>query len=469
MSITPNAENNATARPAIGPFDRTSDPWVTVARSLLSHFSQISTPCLLFDLDRLDRQIDLWFECMPDVQPHFAIKACDVVGVLKHLKLRGVSFDAATGGELDRLAELGIDGSQIVMTHPIRSEADLLSIATHRPRAIVVQTSDEVHKLFEAGIPGPGYSPLLFIRIALPYSNLNKFGVQCIVPMIRPEGGTTTAFDYRPLKSIFSVATKLAEQTGFAFSGFGFAGHVGTNTTSPSHYQHLLATFRILGQELRSRAGIRVNYFDLGGGYCDGLHADAAGVTQSELLRSVYSSCCRFKEEYGDQTTLIAEPGRFLVADSAAALMRAKVVSEAFFRAIDGAEVFEKHKVIHLDDGVYGNFMGQIHDCRKYDPVPFRLDIHDDFSGDGVACVMWGPTCDSFDRIVPPENYRVPADLRTGDYFLVDCMGAYSTVTATDFNQTQPTSLVVFRQFTDRPPEIAIYSSRSQLLPNPTP
>ena len=197
------------------------------------------------------------------------------------------------------------------MTHPIRNQSDLTAIKKYQPKAIVVQKSDEVKKLAEFGIPNANYSPLLLVRVALPYSNLNKFGVQCIVPVEKKDGsGTTTAFDYRPLKMIYSAANQVEKELGVRFGGFGFAGHVGTNTTRPSHYQHLFGTFRILGRELRERAGIRVNYFDIGGGYCDSLFASSDGTTQRNLLRSIHVASEKFRDEYGDEATIIAEPGR---------------------------------------------------------------------------------------------------------------------------------------------------------------
>jgi ornithine decarboxylase len=266
------------------------------------------------------------------------------------------------------------------------------------------------------------------------------------------------------LKAIYHAALRLHESLGFAYSGYGFAGHVGTNTTSPSHYQHLLGTFRVLGQELRRRAGISIRFFDLGGGYCDGMHAARAGVTQRELLSSIHAACDKFRQEYGDEVTIIAEPGRYMVADTAVVVTRAKGVSEAYFRAVDGVETFERHKVIHLDDGLYGNLMGQVQDGRRYELIPFRLDAADAIGGEGLASAIWGPTCDSFDRIIPPDDYRVPADFSSGDFMMVECMGAYSTVTATEFNRTKPTTIVTYCKTADGGLSYTLYGTNGTTL-----
>ncbi len=432
-------------------------------KSIMESDEAPSTPCVFFDLDRLDQQIELWREEMPGIEPHFAIKACDAVGILQHMHRRGISFDAATGGELDLLSRLGIEGSKIVMTHPIRSDEDLDAIRRCRPMAIVVQSADEVIKLAEAGIPNSDYSPVLLARVALPYSNLNKFGVPCIVPLVGEDGRATTAFDYRPLRRIFETARSIEQQFSVRFQAYGFAGHVGTNTTSASHYLHLLGTFRVLGLELKRRSGIPITLFDLGGGYCDRMHAERDGITQRDLLNVINQAVEKFRSEYGEPVTIIAEPGRYLVADTAIAVTRAKVVTDAHFGAINGAEVYEMHKVIHLDDGVYSNLMGQIHDSRKYRPIPFRLRSSVEISGTPVPCVMWGPTCDSFDRVIPPDDYRVPQGLVTNDLFMIECMGAYTTVTATEFNRTQASKVVLFSR-TEQKIEATVYTPRGEVV-----
>ncbi|PKP67080.1 MAG: ornithine decarboxylase, partial [Alphaproteobacteria bacterium HGW-Alphaproteobacteria-8] len=46
--------------------------------------------------------------------------------------------------------------------------------------------------------------------------------------------------------------------------------------------------------------------------------------------------------------------------------------------------------------------------------------------------VLFGPTCDSMDRL--PGEAMTPADVAEDDFFVFDGMGAYGSVTATQFN-----------------------------------
>lgn len=45
--------------------------------------------------------------------------------------------------------------------------------------------------------------------------------------------------------------------------------------------------------------------------------------------------------------------------------------------------------------------------------------------------VIWGPTCDSIDKII--DNHMIP-ELHVGDWLLIDNAGAYSISLSTGFN-----------------------------------
>lgn len=46
--------------------------------------------------------------------------------------------------------------------------------------------------------------------------------------------------------------------------------------------------------------------------------------------------------------------------------------------------------------------------------------------------VVFGPTCDSVDRL--PGEIDLPSDIAEGDYMVIEGMGAYSMATNTPFN-----------------------------------
>ena len=52
--------------------------------------------------------------------------------------------------------------------------------------------------------------------------------------------------------------------------------------------------------------------------------------------------------------------------------------------------------------------------------------------GERSGRVLFGPTCDSVDRL--PGELALPADIEEGDFVIFHGAGAYSTVTNTRFN-----------------------------------
>ena len=113
----------------------------------------------------------------------------------------------------------------------------------------------------------------------------------------------------------------------------------------------------------------------------------------------------------------MCEPGRGLCADAFTVATRVKALR-------DGVHVF-------LNDGVYGS-LTEMPSIGGIDRIEVIEPSGKPRSGAMVNRIVFGPTCDSIDRL--PGEMMLPTDLAEGDYLLFHCMGAYSTVTNTRFN-----------------------------------
>ncbi len=118
-----------------------------------------------------------------------------------------------------------------------------------------------------------------------------------------------------------------------------------------------------------------------------------------------------------DAPRLVCEPGRAMVAEAFTLAVQVKAVRDC------GA--------LFLNDGIYGALseaplMGAVERLSVIAPDGRRR------RAKPVARVLYGPTCDSVDRL--PEPVALPGDVHEGDYIVFAGMGAYSTVTATRFN-----------------------------------
>lgn len=413
------------------------EPWQRVRRAAMRAFAAgAATPLLLLDLSVLRQQVALWRRCLPDVQPFYAVKANGIPAVVDRLRDEGLGFDAATGGELEQLHAQGVPGARMLCTHPIRDAADLRAVARVRPWALVVQDPEEVHKLAAAGVPCPGYAPTLLVRVALPFSNLDKFGARVLEPVVAP-ARATWRIDAAAVAAVFAAAQRVASGSGVRFGAFGLAGHVGTNCVEVEHFRVLLALFRYLREEM-ARSAVDLAVFDLGGGFCDRATAVAHGATQETVLAAIGAAVAEARQACPG-VRLIAEPGRFFVADAASLVVTVKSVRRLPWRlSVASGHVPCDHLEVHIDDGIYGNLMGQEHDGRRWE---FELlDQRSDAAA--LPAQIWGATCDTFDRIEGLR--RLPADLAAGERLLLAGAGAYTVATSTRFNRTAPTQVFAF-------------------------
>ena len=125
--------------------------------------------------------------------------------------------------------------------------------------------------------------------------------------------------------------------------------------------------------------------------------------------------------------TLLAEPGRYLVADCMTLLTSVVGTAER-----DG-QVWH-----YLDDGVYGSYSN----VMTEDVHPPILGLRELFDGDVTyePVTLAGPTCDSADVIA--RDYPMPP-LGIGDVVVSPMMGAYTAVTSSRFNGIPATPIVM--------------------------
>jgi ornithine decarboxylase len=84
-----------------------------------------------------------------------------------------------------------------------------------------------------------------------------------------------------------------------------------------------------------------------------------------------------------------------------------------------------------MNDGVYGLF-DELPVIGLIDRIETMSPEGELRTGDKVARICFGPTCDSIDRL--PGDVMLPSDMQEGDYLVFNGFGAYSTATATRFN-----------------------------------
>lgn len=439
----------------------------------------IKTPLSVIDLDLITRQTILFDKNMTGVVGHYAVKCNDTPAIIKHLDSLGWSFDAATAGELEHLAKLGISPNKVICTHPSRTPKDIEALKEFRPRAIVVDSAAEVKKLKE--IFAADYHPEIFIRISLKSEGLSgAFGVP-VTRKIPGEDGEAHRGIYvsgvrRIVAELQLLEDELTEQFGqdFKFNSVNISTHVGTNTCTVDPYKEVFTAFPVIKEELLKERTIKIEgrgdvvvrpqnltTLNLGGGYSDTLEPIKYGTTQEKFFTELGVEVRKFQNE-NPTTPLIAEPGRAIVASAGALYIGVTgVVKEFHEETINGRVVKVPDYRVRLDDGLYGSLMGMIHDDQLFQFVAYSPD-GTKRSGRTVSFTLKGATCDSFDKI--DWRRALPEDLQPGDVLVVRYAGAYTSATATEFNAIMPPQKLIISRGEDNQLKVDLVDWKGNLL-----
>jgi ornithine decarboxylase len=332
-----------------------------------------------------------WFTRNFPGEVAYAYKANHSVFLIGALFGAGITqFDVASLTELEDAAT--IPGVRLHFMHPVKSR-HAIRRAYHDfgIRCFALDTEDELEKIVEetSGPNGRARDLELFVRIAVAAKNSR-------VPLER-KFGTTGQKAARLLVKTRQVADEL-----------GLTFHVGSQTTTPDAYGNAFEELR----KLIVRAGVVVDGVDVGGGF-PSRYTDSEPAPLSSFIDAIRTGMDKLPVT--ENCRLICEPGRALVAEAESLIVRVD--------ARRGNELF-------INDGGYGalfdaTFLGFI--------FPVRLIRRDLDRNEPLAPFeMWGPTCDSIDRMKGP--FMLPQSVREGDYIEIGNIGAYGRALAGQFN-----------------------------------
>lgn len=192
---------------------------------------------------------------------------------------------------------------------------------------------------------------------------------------------------------------------------YGLAFHVGSDCSSRIPYESAFDTVESFLGMLSSRPDMFTpELLDIGGGF-------SGSSKNDDFFRELAPYILK---RVGDLPfkKVIAEPGRFFAEESCT--LRVPVIGKK--RLPNGKQC------ITLDDSVYGMFSGVLFDGFK--PV-FKCISRQPWAHCSQFTIF-GRTCDSADKIA--EDVWLPDDIGESDILEVKNIGAYSWVSASEFN-----------------------------------
>jgi ornithine decarboxylase len=358
------------------------------------------TPFMVLDLSEIDYQYKSLQAALPGVKIFYALKSLSHPELLKRLKSLGSYFDLATIGEIDLVESLGIKGSQCLHSHPIKKDKEIKRALEFGCNRMVVDNIEEMKKF----IP---YADQVELIIRVGFRSK-----QAVVDLSRKFG---CALEELP------ILVNLAKDHGIDVVGLSF--HVGSQSLSSMTQANAIRS-SIAAMKLMN--GVNWKFLDIGGSF---------PISYQEEVLSISDFCAPVMEalsELPEDIEVFAEPGRFISAPS-----MIEVVS-IVGKAKRGAKIW-----YYLDDGVYGGFSGQMYDHAIYPLAPLKPF---DPTGEFHSSVLAGPTCDSIDVVA--EDIELP-EMFIGDVLISKKMGAYTIVSATEFNYYPKPKIVVVEDIFD--------------------
>jgi len=334
----------------------------------------------------------------------YAVKANPAEPVLENLLAAGITgFDVASPAEIALVRALA-PKTALHYNNPVRSRAEIEMAADHGVASYSVDDRCELRKLAACGVPR---GREVAVRFKLPvagaaYDFGEKFGTS-------PKAAA----------DLLAYSVRLGYRPALTF-------HPGTQCTDPQAW----ASYIHRARDIAWAAGVTLERLNVGGGF-------PARRMRGETppLDAIFAAIARAtRDAFGAHPPdLVCEPGRAMVAESVSLALRVK--------AMKGVGQ------VYLNDGIYGALAEQ--------PIMGMTDRLRVLAPDGterrgapVPRLLWGPTCDSLDRI--PGEVPLPSDMVEGDYLLIDGMGSYSTATVTRFNGYGGLTLATVRDLSDR-------------------
>lgn len=301
-----------------------------------------------------------------------------------------IGFDCASRREIFEALPL-VTPNRIIYAQPCKKTDDIKVANTQGIPLSVVDSVEETEKMI-------GWTGGILIRLLVEDKGSKQpFGKKFGAPL-------------QWLPKIYDTARALKlNLTGFSF-------HVGSECQNPEQYASAIAQCK-KAAHIAKEHGFDTTTIDIGGGF----------LADAESFKAV-ATTIRYaqKEHFNDpKIQFIAEPGRFLAAPTHT-LYTTVIGKKPVYPPPQNDQ--DPAWRITIDESVYGSFSNIPFDHQT--PILERLRPKKQVE-QARPTVVFGRTCDSGDCL--GENIPL-VDVDVGDILKVPNMGAYTTVTASEFN-----------------------------------
>ena len=340
-------------------------------------------PFLLIDRNIVRQKTRRFKTAMPRVHPHYAVKANPDALVLKTLIEESAGFEIASIAELDLLMNLGVSAAEIFYSNPMKSRAYLEYAAKKGVEWYVLDSIEELRKIVSVKPDAKMYLRIDTPNIGSDWPLAGKFGTHLA-----------------DIHEIIQEAMRLnADLAGVTF-------HVGSQCRNPQNWRVGIERAKKVFADMKL-AGLNPRLLNIGGGYPV---RHIKPIPSIEIIAEVINDTIA---DLPDNIRIMAEPGRYLVSDSAYFVCR-----------VVGTATRNGKRWMYWDAGMFGGVIEMTEGLR--------YEILTDRKSSDIPWSVAGPTCDSVDILM--HDLMLPSDLQEGDFIYIPNAGAYTTAYASNFN-----------------------------------
>jgi ornithine decarboxylase len=321
----------------------------------------------------------------------YAVKANPSPDLLPILWKGGIThYDVASIAEV-RLVRGVLPEATLCFMHPVKTASAIReAYFVHGVRTFSLDTREELEKIVSATADEQGNAATdlrlcVRLRVSSEYSELSlasKFGI-----------------DLADAGPLLQETRQLADWLGVCF-------HVGSQAMTPFAYVQALERVRAAIAD----AGVVIDMIDVGGGF-PSVYPGMEPPPLEDYFAIIHRHFEALPIAYNAE--LWCEPGRALSAEYNSLIVKVEK---------------RRGKELYINDGAYGALYDAAHVAWRF---PVRSlseaagEVVEDFA-------FYGPTCDDADYMEGP--FRLPADIKAGDFIEIGMLGAYGAAMRTAFN-----------------------------------
>jgi ornithine decarboxylase len=370
--------------------------WPAALHPELLSALDLPTPFLIGDLDMLAGRFARFAAALPRVRPHYAVKCNSAPEVLQTAAAAGAGFEIASLGELRMLQDVGVDPAEVLYSNTVKPASHIAGAAEAGLWRFAVDSEGELEKIARVA---PGSA--VYVRVRVDDSS-------SVFPLSRKFGAE--AHHARAL---------LQEAERLGLEPYGLTFHVGSQSVATSAWAQAIASAGRTMRQLEAD-GITLRMLDLGGGFPARYWEPVPSIEQiGGVIETALDELLPYLPE-----TLVAEPGRHMVAETA-----------VMVTTVLGREERAGEDWLYTDVGAYNGLMETQQTVGQW-RFPLWTSRADHATAPHVPYTVTGPTCDSSDTMF--YGAPLPVGMTEDDRLFIASAGAYTLSYASSFNGFPP-------------------------------